>query len=43
MLINNFIYAGFGVGNAIEAEKDFNLYNYKEFLFCFVLAKEQDS
>lgn len=43
MLIGNLSYAGFEVGNAIQAEKEFNLCNWKRFLFCFVLAKEQDS
>jgi len=43
MLIDNFSYAGFGMGNAIQAEKEFNLSNWKGFLFCFVLAKEHDS
>lgn len=42
MLIDYFNYAGFGVGNAIQAETEFNLCNWKGF-FCFVLAKEQDS
>lgn len=43
MLINNFSYSGFGVGNAIQAENKINLYNWKRFLFCFVLDKEHDS
>lgn len=36
MLIDNFNYAGFGVGNVEQAEEEFNLYNWKGF-FCFAL------